>query len=173
MACMASSVLTPRPPGGKKGLWSYVYNEIRVPSEEKGESCEGPHFDIPVGESCGTCKNACNAKVEISTTKGGSRASTKISRRRISAQTLRLSMFQRSTRLNANHTSRPPGGKKGFWSYVYSEIRVPSEDISESGEGHNFDIPIGISCGKCKKTCNAKVEISTHQFVSRASTNIS
>ena len=67
----------PWPPGGKKGLWSYVYNEIQVPSEEKGESCEGLHFDIPVVESCGTCKNACNAKVEISTTKGGSRASTK------------------------------------------------------------------------------------------------
>ena len=66
------------PPGGKNGLWSYVYYEIRVPSEEKEESREEPDFDILVLESFGKCKNACNAKVEISTTKGGSLASTKI-----------------------------------------------------------------------------------------------
>ena len=173
MACMASSVLTPRPPGGKNGLWSYVYNENRVPSEEKGESCEGLHFDIPVVESWGKCKNACNAKVEISTTKWGSRASTKISRRRISAQTLRLSMFQRLTRLNTNHTSWPPGGKKFLWSYVYSEIQVPSEEKWESCEGPHFDIPVCESCETCKNACNAKVEISTTKLGSRASTKIS
>ena len=110
------------PPGGKKGPWSYVYNENRVPSEEKRESCEGTHFDIPVGESCGKCKNACNAKVEISTVKGGSRASTKIPGLRMSAQTLRLCMFQRSIRVNENQIESEEKtietAKEGISSYI-------------------------------------------------------
>ena len=100
-------------------------------------------------------------------------AKTKRSRRRISAPELCLSRSQRLTRLNASHTSWPPGGKKGLRSYVYSESRVPSEEKGERCEGTKFDMLVGESCGKCKNACNAKLEISTTQSVSRASTNIS
>ena len=69
-------------------------------------------------------------------------AKTKRSSRRINASELRLSRSQRLTRLNANHTSWPPGGEKGLRSYVYSEIQVPSEEKRERGEGPNFDIQV-------------------------------
>ena len=83
---------------------------------------------------------------------------------------LRLSRSQRLTRLNANHTSWPPGGEKGLRRYVYTEIQVPNEETRERSEGPNFDIQVGESCGKCKNACNAKLEISTTQSVSLAST---
>ena len=79
-------------------------------------------------------------------------------------------MFQRLDRLNASHTSWSPGGKKGLRGYVYSEFRVPNEEKEERSEGPNFDMVVGQSFGKCKHACNAKVEISTTQSVSLAST---
>ena len=54
--------------------------------------------------------------------------------------------------------------------YVYSGIRVPREENKESGEGPNFEIPVGLFFGRCKKACNTKIEISTSHSVALAGT---